>query len=101
MVNTATLAGLDGMNSYEVLSAMWGISTGWIFALMIIVSIWSLVWKGFALWKSANKKSIPWFVVLLIFNTIGILDILYIFVFSKITFKTKKTQPKPKTKKKK
>lgn len=44
---------------------------------------WSLVWKGMALWKAAHNKSIPWFVVLLLVNTLGILEILYIFVFSK------------------
>ncbi len=45
--------------------------------------IWSLVWKGLALWKAAHEESKPWFVALLVLNTAGILDILYIFVFAK------------------
>ncbi len=49
----------------------------------LVLMIWSLVWKGIALWKSAQNKRIDWFVVLLILNTVGILEILYIFVFSK------------------
>lgn len=44
---------------------------------------WSLVWKGLALWKSAQRKENWWFVALLVINTAGILEILYLFVFSK------------------
>ncbi len=50
----------------------------------LVVLIWSLIWKGLALWKSARKSHKIWFIVLLIVNTIGILEILYIFVFSKM-----------------
>lgn len=48
-----------------------------------LVVIWSLIWKGIALWKAAREGSKPWFVILLIVNTVGILEILYIYVFSK------------------
>jgi hypothetical protein len=51
--------------------------------LVGLAVIWSLVWKGLALWKAARNGSKPWFVVLLIVNTLGILEILYIYVFSK------------------
>ena len=50
---------------------------------LIPLVIWSLIWKGWALWKAARAGSKPWFVVLLVINTVGILEILYIFVFSK------------------
>ena len=53
------------------------------FIFIILGSIWSLVWKAFALWKAAGQKDKVWFVALIILNTLGILDILYIFVFSK------------------
>ena len=46
--------------------------------------IWSLFWKGLALWKSAKDNKPYWFVAVLILNTAGILEILYIFVFSKM-----------------
>jgi len=45
--------------------------------------IWSVVWKGIALWKAAKNEDLGWFVVLLVVNTVGILEILYIYVFSK------------------
>lgn len=51
--------------------------------LLAIVLIWSLIWKGIALWKAARNFHTAWFVVLLIVNTIGILEIIYIFGFSK------------------
>lgn len=47
-----------------------------------VLAIWTLFWKGLALWKSARLGHKKWFVVLLIVNTIGILDILYIYIFS-------------------
>jgi hypothetical protein len=54
-----------------------------IFAAIIVASIWSMIWKGFALYRAGANHSPAWFVVLLIFNTLGILEILYLFVFSK------------------
>lgn len=52
--------------------------------LLLIAIVWSLIWKGLALWKSARRNQPVWFVVLLIVNTLGILEILYIFLFSEI-----------------
>ena len=51
--------------------------------ILAIIALWSLAWKGLALWKAAHKGSKVWFVVLLVVNTFGILDILYIYIFSK------------------
>lgn len=51
--------------------------------ILIPVLIISLVLKGIALWRAARNNSIPWFVALLVVNTFGILEILYLFVFSK------------------
>ena len=51
--------------------------------LFVVLTVWSLIWKGIALWKAAQDGSKPWFVVLLIVNTVGILEIIYIFFFSK------------------
>ena len=51
--------------------------------LLVIVVLWTLIWKGMALWKAAHQESKVWFVVLLLVNTVGILEILYLYVFSK------------------
>jgi len=52
--------------------------------LLIIILIWTLFWKLMALWKSARKNDVIWFIVLALVNTVGILEILYIYVFSKM-----------------
>lgn len=52
-------------------------------SFFILVLAWTLVWKGMALWKAAHEDSKPWFVALLLVNTMGILEILYLYVFSK------------------
>jgi len=49
-----------------------------------LIIVWTLPWKGVALWKAAARKEKWWFIALLILNTLGIFEILYIFVFSKI-----------------
>ncbi|MDO8466848.1 MAG: DUF5652 family protein [bacterium] len=41
------------------------------------------IWKGMSMWKAAQKGDRNWFIALLILNTAGILDILYIYHFSK------------------
>lgn len=51
--------------------------------LFLVMAIWSLIWKGIALWKAARNTDKWWYIALLIINTVGILEILYIFVFSK------------------
>ena len=58
------------------------------------LAIWSIVWKGLALWKSAKKNHLAWFVVLLLINTAGILEILYIYIFSKSSTKSKQIKKK-------
>jgi len=45
--------------------------------------VWSIFWKGWALWKSAGKKQLLWFLILLTVNTMGILEIGYIFYLNK------------------
>jgi hypothetical protein len=62
--------------------------------IFILLILWSFVWKGIALWKAARNSSKPWFVVLLILNTLGILEILYIFVFSNMGKKQEGTLEK-------
>ena len=54
----------------------------------LLLLIWSLTWKGLALWRAARNSDKAWFVALLILNTIGLLEIFYLFVFSKRAYKT-------------
>ncbi len=79
-----------GEDIYSILGGYLGVTAGAALVLVLILSIWTLIWKGLALWKASKKNSIPWFVIILVVNTIGILEILYLFVFSKMSFKGKK-----------
>jgi uncharacterized protein DUF5652 len=75
--------------------------------LLVVILVWTLIWKLMAMWKSAKNNHLVWFIVLALFNTVGILPILYIYVFSDLKDfkgknlkkgKTKKSRKKPKKK---
>lgn len=51
---------------------------------VILITAWVLPWKGVALWKAARSQEKWWFIAILLINTLGIFEILYIFVFSKM-----------------
>lgn len=61
-------------------------------AVIILLVIWDGIWKVIAMWKSARNNQLAWFICLAIFNTVGILPILYIMCFQKI-----KSPPPPNT----
>ncbi len=50
--------------------------------LVAAMVLWTLPWKGVALWRAAKNQQMSWFVVLLVVNTLAILEITYIFYFS-------------------
>jgi hypothetical protein len=50
--------------------------------LIPLAIIWSMAWKGVALWRAARNGHLIWFIALFIFNTLGILPMIYIFAFS-------------------
>lgn len=47
----------------------------WLFTLLVI---WSIAWKGVALWRAARLRHLGWYVALLVVNLVGILEIIYI-----------------------
>jgi len=51
-------------------------------ALAVLV-IWTIAWKGFALWYAARNNQKIWFFFLLIVNLFGILEIIYLAFFRK------------------
>ena len=50
---------------------------------IFLLMMWSIIWKGVALWKSARLSHKKWFIALLIINSVGILEIIYIFLVTK------------------
>lgn len=55
---------------------------GMFLVLVLLLITWSLVWKGLALWHAARLGHKAWFVALLVVNTLGILEIIYIFAIA-------------------
>jgi len=60
---------------------------------LLVLVFWELVWKGIALWKCGRNNQIVWFIFILLFNTVGILPILYLVFFQKSEESVKKTKP--------
>ncbi len=56
-----------------------------LFPLFILAMIWTIVLKGFALWHAARGSQKWWFIALLIVNTLGILEIVYLIWFRPAT----------------
>ncbi|HEY5123786.1 MAG TPA: DUF5652 family protein [Ignavibacteria bacterium] len=55
----------------------------WLIPVVIIVGIWDAVWKLIAMWKAARVNQLAWFICIAIFNTIGILPIIFILMHRK------------------
>ena len=51
--------------------------------LILLAILWTIPWKGVALWKAVKNNHKWWFIAILVINTLAILEILYIFVFSR------------------
>jgi methionyl-tRNA synthetase len=63
-----------GHSSFFQPSFRWFWSGYWIIPTLL----WSTLWKGLALWHAARRSEKWWFVALLIINTVGILEIIYL-----------------------
>jgi len=63
-----TLTGL------ETSIPLWGI---------VVIMVWTAIWKGIGLWRAGGHKQLAWFVVMFVLNTAGILPIVYLVWFQK------------------
>jgi hypothetical protein len=52
----------------------------WFIPLILIVAIWDSAWKLIAMWKAGRNNHLAWFICIFIFNTLGILPIIYILI---------------------
>lgn len=51
--------------------------------ILYVLLTWAIIWKGIALWRSARNNQPVWYIVILLVNTVGILEILYLVFFKK------------------
>lgn len=47
-------------------------------SLFVVLSIWESIWKAIALYKAGGNRDLTWFILIFVFNTVGILPIAYI-----------------------
>ena len=71
---------MNNIFGYGVGSGMMG---GWGPWLPILL-LWALFWKGLAMWHASKRNQPWWFVILLVVNTAGILEIIYLFLVLKM-----------------
>lgn len=63
--------------------------------LLLVAAIWTIVLKGFALWFSARGGQKWWFIAILVINTLGVLEIIYLIWFRKQEKKLLESSPTP------
>ena len=56
--------------------------------IILIVTLWTIPWKAMALWRSARKGQVGWFVFFLLINTVGIIEIIYLKFLSELSIKS-------------
>lgn len=69
--------------NFEELIANLGVSPTVFWALVVLTALWVVAAKGYALWHAARNSQRYWFIALLIINTFGILEIIYVAWFRK------------------
>jgi len=70
------------MNTFLSNNSISDLSTGNIILILVII-LWVLPWKIYSLWTASKNNHKTWFVILVIVNTFGILEIIYIFTVAK------------------
>jgi hypothetical protein len=51
--------------------------------VLIFLVIWTIFWRGIAMWKAARKKQWVWFAAIYLLETVGILPMIYLKFFQK------------------
>jgi hypothetical protein len=54
--------------------------------LAVVLALWTIPWKVYAVWTAARSDQKKWFLALIILNTMSILEIYYIFKIAKKNF---------------
>jgi sorbitol-specific phosphotransferase system component IIC len=50
----------------------------WLIPVIVLCTIWDTVWKLIGMWRAGRNNDLAWFICIAIFNTMGILPIIYI-----------------------
>lgn len=56
------------------------VNNPWMIIIVMVFIVWTVFWKGYALWTAVKNDHKKWFIALVVINnTLGILEIFYIF----------------------
>jgi hypothetical protein len=71
--------------NYIGITPWWAIGLGGLgLALAVIIVAAIIALKGYALWNAAKRNEKWWFIIILVLNTLGILELIYlIFIVKK------------------
>ena len=62
--------------------------------IILVVVMWTIVLKGYSLWYAARGSQKWWFIAMLVINTLGILEIIYLIWYRpKSSVKEKESVP--------
>lgn len=68
----------------------------WLLPLIIILALWDAVWKLIGMWRAGRNNDLAWFICIAIFNTLGILPIIYILMDNNKSEQKEKSEELPK-----
>ena len=68
----------------------------WFIPLVVICALWDAVWKLIGMWRAGRNNDLAWFICIAIFNTLGILPIIYILLDNNKSEKKEKSEELPK-----
>lgn len=68
----------------------------WLIPLVVICALWDAVWKLIGMWRAGRNNELVWFICIAIFNTLGILPIIYILLDNNKSEKKEKSEELPK-----
>ncbi len=73
------------MDILSLVAARMGIAPQFILPILIFITFYTLVLKGFALWYAARNRQKIWFIVMLTANGLGIPELIYLTWFRRDT----------------
>jgi len=68
----------------------------WLIPLVVICALWDAVWKLIGMWRAGRNNELAWFICIAIFNTLGILPIIYILLDNNKSESKEKSEELPK-----
>lgn len=67
----------------------------WVYPILF----WAIIWTAIGAWRAARNNHLVWFVSFFVFNTIGILPIVYLAFFQDMNYNQKQAKKISKGKK--